>query len=247
MRTSAAYLLDADPDLADVLDDETLAQARPYAVARVGEADVGMWEPRFSHDVQPTDLGLLILDGVVIREIHVARRSASEILGDGDLLRPWDPEHDALFVAPTVAWTVLAPLRFAILDARFAVVAARWPALMSALMARAVRRSRALTYHLAVTQITGVETRVLIVLWELAQRWGHVRPDGVSLKLAITHEMLAHVIGARRSTVTTALAALHDEGHVTQQGPGRWILHGTPPRASATIEQALRCMRTHSG
>lgn len=236
---AAVYILDADPDLADLLDPETLAQARPYAVARVGEAEPGEWDPLSSHTPQATDLGLLILSGVTCREVHVAGRSATEVLGDGDLLRPWDPENDALFVAPTVDWTVLAPLRFAILDARFALVAARWPRLMSALMARAVRRSRALTYHLAVTQITGVETRVLMVLWEFAQRWGHVRPEGVALNLRVTHEMLARLVGARRPSVTSALRTLNDEGRITQEGPGRWLLLGTPPESSATIEQAL--------
>jgi len=242
MPAAAVYLLDADPDLADVLDADTLAQARPYAVARVGEAAVGPWDPLGAHAPEATDLGLLVLDGVVSREVHVADRSAIEVLGDGDLLRPWDPEHDALFATPTVTWTVLAELRFAVLDARFALVAARWPPLMSALMGRAVRRARALTYHLAVTQITGVETRVAMALWEFAQRWGRVGPDGVTLDLRVTHEMLARLVGARRPSVTTALRKLAEEGRVTQDGPGRWLLHGEPPEPGATVEQALRSL-----
>lgn len=234
MRPSAVYLLDADPDLADMLDEDTLREARPYAVARVAEAPEGPWDAAGAHPARRTDLGLLVLDGVATRDVHVAGRSATEVLGTGDLLRPWDPADDMLFVRPTVSWTVLAPLTYAILDARFALVAARWPALMSALMARAVRRSRALGYHLAVSQITGVETRVLIVLWEFAARWGHVRPDGVHLRLGLTHETLARLIGARRPSVTTALRALHDQRRVTQDGPGRWVLHGRPPEPGAS-------------
>ena len=230
----AVYVLDADPDLADALDRETLEQARPYAVARVAQAEAGPWDPLRTHPPQPTDLGLLILKGVAIREVSVGGRNGIEILGDGDLLRPWDPEPEALFVAPAVTWTVVAPLRFAVLDGRFALVAARWPALLSALMARAVRRSRALAYHLALTQVTGVETRVLMVLWEFAQRWGHVRPDGVALDLRVTHETLARLIGARRPSVTTALRGLGARGEVTQEGPGRWVLHGSPPDTSAS-------------
>ena len=234
MPAAAVYLLDADPDLADVLDAETLAEARPYAVARVGAAEPGPWNPRHGHEAAPTDLGLLILRGIVSREVRVAGRSAIEVLGDGDLLRPWDPEASTVPGPPEVAWNVLAPLRFAILDARFSLVAARWPALMAALMARAVRRSRALAYLLAVTQITGVETRVLTALWELAHRWGHVAPDGVHLTLRITHEGLAHLVGARRPSVTSALSELQEQGRLTADGPGRWILHGGPPRLSAS-------------
>jgi len=242
MPASAVYLLDADPDLADFLDVETLEQARPYAIARVGDADPGSWEAAAAHLAQPTDLGLLILDGVAIRDVHVDGRSATEILGGGDLLRPWDPEDDMLFVRPAVSWTIISPLRFAVLDARFTVVAARWPALMSALMSRALRRSRALGYHLAVSQITGVETRILIVLWEFAARWGQVHPDGVALRLGVTHEMLARLIGARRPSVTTALRGLSEQRRVTQDGPGRWFLHGTPPRPAPTVAAALRSL-----
>jgi CRP-like cAMP-binding protein len=104
---------------------------------------------------------------------------------------------------------------------------------MAALMARAVRRSRALVHHLAITQVTGVETRIAMVLWEFAERWGHVRPDGVALSLGLTHETLARLVGARRPSVTTALRALAEQGRVTQEGPGRWVLHGPAPGTSA--------------
>ena len=222
-------LLDADPDLGDALEREELEQAQPYLVTRVGRAEVGPWDAPRAHVPEPADLGLLVLEGLAVRELDVAGRHATELLGEGDLLRPWDPQESGPLPATRVSWRVLAPLRFAILDGRFTLVAGRWPALMAAVMARAVRRSRVLTYNLAVSQITGVETRVLLALWALAQRWGHVRPDGVVLDLRVTHETLAKLVGARRPTVTTALRVLQADNRITQERPGRWILHGSPP------------------
>ena len=37
-------------------------------------------------------LGLLVLDGLIIRRVGVAGRFGAELLGDGDLLRPWERE-----------------------------------------------------------------------------------------------------------------------------------------------------------
>ena len=229
MNPRAVYLLDADPDLAEALDPETLAAARPYAVARTGSLPEGPWDPPESHHPVPADLGLLVMDGLLSRDVAVAGRSASEVLGSGDLLRPWDPQSELEIIPVQVSWTVLAPVRYAVLDARFTLVAARWPALMSAIVGRALRRSRALVFHLGLAQVTGIDTRLLLVLWELAQRWGHVTPDGVSLRLNLTHEMLARLIGARRPSVTTALKALQDQGRVIQEDRGRWLLPGQPP------------------
>src|SRR4051812_47704553 len=36
--------------------------------------------------------GLLILHGIIAKEVHVEGRTATELLGPGDLLRPWDAD-----------------------------------------------------------------------------------------------------------------------------------------------------------
>ena len=231
MSKHAVYLLDADPELAGALDPETAAEARLWAVARVDAVDRGDWEPERAHAGAAGDLGLLILDGLAVRDLEVVGRGASEVLGSGDLLRPWEGHDDLVVVKPTVRWTVMAPLRYAILDARFTIVAARWPALMAAVVGRAVRRSRALAFHIALTQVTGIDKRLLLVLWEFAQRWGRVGPEGVTLRLDLTHAMLARLIGARRPSVTTALRSLEERGELRQQDDGRWLLPGPPPQA----------------
>jgi len=231
-QRQAVYLLDADPDLADALDAETLAKARPYSVVRVHTVEAGPWRPAAEWEAEPGRIGLLILDGILARDVEVSDRVGTELLGPGDLVRPWDDDEEPLASVPTtITWTALSPVRLAGLDARFAVVAGRWPALMSAIVARSVRRSHALAFRLALTQVTGVDVRLRILFTELVGRWGYVRPDGLALRMRLTHETLARLVGARRPSVTTALGVLQDEGIVVREAEDLWILLRNPMSA----------------
>ncbi len=230
-KRQAVYLLDADPDLADALDADTLAKARPYSVVRVHTVEAGPWRPKTEWDAEPGRIGLLILDGILARDVEVSDRVGTELLGPGDLVRPWDDDEPLASVPTMTTWTALSPVRLASLDARFAVVAGRWPALMAAIVARSVRRSRALAFRLALTQVTGVDVRLHVLFTELVGRWGYVRPDGVALRVRLTHETLARLIGARRPSVTTALRALQDEGIVVREAEDLWVLPGEPVSA----------------
>jgi hypothetical protein len=69
-----------------------------------------------------------------------------------------------------VRWPVLDPLRLAVIDHRLVLVAARWPALADTLLHRAFRRSRALAFNLAMTQIVGIDRRLLVLFWDAANR-----------------------------------------------------------------------------
>ncbi|MBA3328735.1 MAG: Crp/Fnr family transcriptional regulator [Solirubrobacterales bacterium] len=124
-------------------------------------------------------------------------------------------------------WTVVEPVRLALLDRRFAAVVARWPALVDALVSRALRRSRTLAFQLTLAQVKRVEDRLVLLMWMLAERWGTVGPDGVLIPVGLTHETLAKLVGARRPTVTTALGALSRAGRVERIEHG-WLLHGEP-------------------
>lgn len=127
-----------------------------------------------------------------------------------------------------VRWQVIDETSFAVLDARAAALLCRWPALVTALMARSTARAHALAFSLAITCIIGVKVRLLVLLWHLADRWGIVRPDGVHVPLRLTHETLGKLVGARRPSVSTALGELADGGLVERATTG-WVLHGDPP------------------
>jgi len=153
----------------------------------------------------------------------------SELLGQRDILRPWN-EDCAFTVAEIDAkWTVLEPLRVAILDHRFAAVAGRWPTIIDVILSRMALRARCLAVHLAVTRLTRVDVRVLVMLWFLAERWGRVTREGVVVPLRLTHQVLANLTGAQRPSVTTALGELGKGGLVARRPDGTWLLHGEVP------------------
>jgi CRP/FNR family transcriptional regulator, cyclic AMP receptor protein len=174
-------------------------------------------------------LGLLVLDGLLTRLVRVGEALCAELLGAGDVLRPWTELESRFVSIPSESrWQIVLPTRLAVLNARFALQIARWPDVTAALIDRVVQRSRWLSFHLAVCHIVGVEARLLIVLWHFADRWGRVTPEGVKLPLPLSHGLLAGVVGARRPTVSTALGALRDQGLVERTEDG-WMLHGDPP------------------
>src|SRR4051812_43650031 len=115
-------VLEAQPDLAQGLDDEQAALARRHAVAVLDSVPQGAWDPASRYEESPAAIGLLVIDGVIARDIRIGGRWCSELLGPGDLLRRWDYVDGTESVASDSAWTVLDPARVAVLDERFARV-----------------------------------------------------------------------------------------------------------------------------
>jgi CRP-like cAMP-binding protein len=91
--------------------------------------------------------------------------------------------------------------------------------------------SRTLAFHLAIVHVRHAETRLHLLLWHLADRWGRVTPQGVHLPLALTHERLAHLVCMRRPTASTALQRLSKAGELRRMRDGTWLLTGTPPQS----------------
>jgi CRP/FNR family cyclic AMP-dependent transcriptional regulator len=228
-RLVGIRVLESQPDLAHGLDDEQAALARKHVVAVLDTIEQGPWSPADAYEESPGSIGLLVIDGVVARDLRIAGRWCSELLGPGDLLRPWDhDEGAAASLASDSAWTVLERTRVAVLDERFARVACRWPQLMAGLVSRTLRRSRWMAIMLAISNLTRVDERVVAVMWHLADRWGHVTPDGVVVPVPLTHEMIGKLVGAHRPSVTSALGELGRSGVLERRGDG-WLLHGEPP------------------
>lgn len=221
----AAAILELDPDLAQDMDPERAAAARTHAIAAVETLAPGDWPAHALDIVDPRGaLGLLVIDGILSRDLKLGGASFTELIGEGELLRPWDSAAHLSIDQPSVVWTVLDTARIAILDRRFVARTARWPELTTALFTRAMSRSRSLAVQLAIRSMQRVETRLLLQLWHLAERWGRVSPDGIVLPLPLTHRLLACLVGARRPTVTTALKELTQQGLVSRREDGTWML-----------------------
>ncbi len=221
-------ILEADPGLAHAVSEATRDDAAIFALALTRWLEPGEWQPDPEQGDGSGQLGLLILEGFLVRQVRVVGRPPVELLGPGDLLHPWEPDHTEPFVAGA-RYDVLEPARLAVLDRRFAAVIGRWPDLVAALVGRAIARSRSLLLNLAISQLVGVDIRVLIQLWHIADRWGHRDRDGYVVPVHLTHQVLASLISAQRPTVTSALAALTEQGRLSRRPDGLIVLHGEPP------------------
>ncbi len=167
-----------------------------------------------------------ILDGMLVHALQIGDQSGIHLLGPGDVLLrgseippPW--LEDVAFRAP-------APARLAVLSTDFLAVARRAPALIPALYECLADQMHRLTGQLVICQLPRVDQRVLAIMWLLAESWGQVTPGGVRLPLALTHETLGAMVGARRPTVTLALRKLSQQGAIVHQDAG-WLLLEPPP------------------
>jgi CRP/FNR family transcriptional regulator, cyclic AMP receptor protein len=224
-RRHTVALLDADPDLGAGLGDDDLAEARRHAVAPILDLDPPGWDPSpLRAAAEDGWLGLLLIDGLMIRRVTVGKRRACELFGPGDLIRPWDTDGEYEPLPITVDWQILKSSRLAVLDTAFVVRIARWPSVSSRIVGRVAQRARYLALTQAVTHLPRASSRLLILFWLLAERWGKVGPDGIHIPLPLTHEVLATLVGAQRPTVTLALQRLARAGLLTRETRQRWLL-----------------------
>ena len=220
LRTSLATpvcrrsLLDAEPDFAAGIaaEDQRLATAALRLPAVVLE--VGLW---VGPDAHPA-IGLVVLEGILTRAVELQGRTGLELFGPGDvILRGED-----------ATWDVLEEATLVVLDDRFVLAARRWPSLWQVVTGRVSQRGDRLAAHLAALQQSRVEARIETVLWQLADRWGHVTTDGVVVRVPLTHAMLGRLVAAKRPTISLALTSLAEPGTVVSR-PDGWLLTGAAP------------------
>jgi CRP/FNR family cyclic AMP-dependent transcriptional regulator len=227
--TSLISIVDADDDLASLLDEHDRERARKQALTRVRKLSVGEWDAANAVEPDKHHRGFLIIEGLLSREVHVLGRECVELLGEGDVLRPWRWDPDGSHVHAEVGWTVLEPTQLAVLDHGLVTRMTPWPQLGVELFARGTRRAHSLAVALAIAHHQRVEDRLLLTLWHLAERWGRVLPDGIVVPLPLSHQRLADLVGAHRPSVTTAMGTLARSGALSRRDDGTWMLHGDPP------------------
>lgn len=223
-------ILEHDPELGRGLDPEAHAFAARHLVARSSTLAIGDWAPPWPGADDPDGhLGVLLLEGLLMRTQQLGSVVSAELLGSGDVLRPLHLGDEGSSLTSSVRWQVLQRSQVALLDRRFAQVAGRWPEVTAALLERSVQRARLLAFQMGVGHVRRVDARVLLLLWRLADRWGRVTRDGVVLPLRLTHGWLANLVGAQRPSVTTALGQLAQAGRVERLPDGSWLLRGPAP------------------
>src|SRR3954466_6694809 len=131
--TDMVRLLDVDPDLGGLLNDTRREHAERELVVRTHGLPVGPWDVSRLAGATADHVGLLIIDGILSRELVVADHVSAELLGPGDLVRPWQPASRPGLLPVDAVWTILSPLTVAVLDRRFAGEMTRFPDITPAL------------------------------------------------------------------------------------------------------------------
>jgi CRP/FNR family transcriptional regulator, cyclic AMP receptor protein len=222
LELRAASLFDIDAELGELIDPRHLAAARSRAVVATAALAAGPWSPEPLTRLSGRPFGLMVVEGLVLRELLLAGSTATELLGPGDIVDHRVPE-DALLPAVT-RWSVPEAARIAILDDRLLGILRPWPAVGRVLLDRATRRELRLSTHRAIAQLPRVDERLLALFCHLAERWGRVAAPGVIVPMQLTHETLGRLIGARRPTVSLALKDMAGDGLLERRHDGSWLL-----------------------
>jgi CRP/FNR family transcriptional regulator, cyclic AMP receptor protein len=170
--------------------------------------------------------GANVLDGLVMSALRIGEQTGIQLLGPGDLLLPGGDVWPGWLSDTEVR--AQAPVRVALFGGELLVAAHSWPRIIQGLYARLGDQFQRLTAQLVICQLGRVDDRVLAMMWLLAESWGQVTPAGVRLPLALTHETLGALVGARRPTITLALRKLTRDGSILHQDTG-WLLLDPPP------------------
>lgn len=224
MTTQTVKLLETAPDMGRRLtpEERQAAAALRLPVWTIGPDRIDMMRELNAAGA----FGGLLLDGLLVHEIKLAGRTGIRLLGPGDVVA------NDLDLGPMIldhsGWHSAAPTRMALFDGNMFSAFGRWPGLMVELWARGAQQVSRLTAQLMICQLSRVEDRVLALLWLLAESWGKVTATGTRVPLDLTHEAIGMMVGARRPTVSLALAELAEQGAVARQRDG-WLLLGTPP------------------
>src|SRR4051795_671706 len=138
---SVISLVDADPDLADLLDEPSLERARREGLARVKRLSPGEWDAPAAHEQAEHHRGFLVVEGLLSRTVNVLGRHCVELVGHGDVMRPWQWDDEGSHVRAEVGWSVLEPARLAVLDHGLVLRIVPWAQLGVELLNRGTRRA----------------------------------------------------------------------------------------------------------
>jgi CRP/FNR family transcriptional regulator, cyclic AMP receptor protein len=225
-----------DRGLVSGLDADAREVALHHGVADSLVLEEGRWTPPARSALGADPVGVLVLDGLLSRTLSFDGLHSPELLGAGELLRPWGDDGGDSLTFET-EWRVLERATVALLDDRFARRMARYPTVMTTLLDRGVQRARWLAAQIAIAHVRRAEPRLLMLFWHLADRWGRVTPHGVDLPLRLTHTMVAHLACMRRPTVSATIMRLARAGELRRNGDGTWLLTGAPPDVSAIVRR----------
>jgi CRP-like cAMP-binding protein len=239
-RPATVALLQVDTRLRDAVPpEERLFAERALRVPR-RDLEPGPWtsDELLGDSVRP--FAGLVLSGLITHDVILAGRASATLIGPGDVFRPWRLAETSL--PCTVRWAATGGAAIAVLDERFLTVARRWPGLSAVIHERLAEQVETATLRAAIVGLPRVEQRVIALFWQLADRWGVVRAHGVDVELALTHQLIGHLVGAQRPTVSLALHTLAEAGLLRRGETGVWTLDPDSwSTLSSTVDHRFAC------
>jgi CRP/FNR family transcriptional regulator, cyclic AMP receptor protein len=220
-RPEGVSLFAVWPDLVERIDPaERVAAERALVLPLLRARDEDLSAALATSDA----LDFVLVDGIVLKETTRATVSAVELLGPGEVLTwPASParQREVREVSRPLAF---GQVSLAVLDRRFQLVAARRPPVAGFLHDQIAEQRHRASVHLALLHLTRAEDRVLALFTDLADRFGRVTPEGILIRLPLTHELIGRLTACRRPTVTLALRVLQDQGLLTRLADKSWQL-----------------------
>jgi CRP/FNR family transcriptional regulator, cyclic AMP receptor protein len=180
--------------------------------------------------------GATVCDGLVMGSLRIGEQTGIHLLGPGDLLVPRNELWPSWLA--DLDFRTAMPVRLGLLGNDLLAAVYRWPRLLQGLYGSMGDQLQRLTVQQVICQLPRVEDRIMAMLWLLADSWGQVTSGGVRMPLALTHETLGALVGARRPTVTLALRKLTDDGALVAQDPG-WLLVAPPPQRAEPTQRIV--------
>jgi len=231
MPSRSVHLLKIEPDVGRLLSPDEREAAADLTLPTLS---VG----RNAHDILEQiegagAFGAFVLEGMLLDQIRLGDQLGIRLLGPSDLI--WLRSTPPPMIVSELACRAAAPTRLALLGDELLSAANRWPQLIAGLQLRLACQSDRLAAQLVICQLPRVDQRLMAMMWLLAESWGRVTAAGTTLPLALTHDALGGMVGARRPTVTLALGELTDRGAVVRLDQG-WLLIEEPPQRSAWAE-----------
>lgn len=220
--TTAGLVVALPEIIASVAAEDRLRAERTLIVPLVSARDADLADV-ISTQI-PGAFDFLILDGVVLKETALARRSALELLGRGDLLAPPLTPTRQLESRAVSRYLAHGPVSLAALEDHVRQAAQRWPAIADFLHDRLARQTHHASMHLAMLHLPRIEDRLIALFSDLAERFGHMATDGILIDLPLTHELIGGLVASRRPTVTLALQQLASTGVIARLEGDRWKL-----------------------
>src|SRR3954453_6956375 len=131
----AQSLLRLDPDLGQLLSDARREAAEEQVNVTVASITPGPWAPgKLCSPGRASNVGLLLLDGVVVRETCLLESPSAELFGPGDIVRTWTADADPQPLRVAIEWRALERTSVAVMDGATALALRAFPEIMAVVL-----------------------------------------------------------------------------------------------------------------